>query len=114
RTIRLFVFGEFWEPAKFAKHYVSSTSQKFFNPEPNFVLIRGSKKIFLFYIGGGEKFIKGVFARFRPPQPPVVIHRSISGGWKAESPHPPKAVFVLGAHSSATYSPACAQSLLSP
>ena len=38
-----------------------------------------------FYIGGGGKFIKGVFARFRPPQPPVVIHRRNSGGWEAES-----------------------------
>jgi len=37
------------------------------------------------YCGGGEKFIKGVFARFRPPQPPVVIHRRKAGGWEAES-----------------------------
>ena len=66
-TIRLFVFGEFCPHPKFAKHYVASTSQKF------------SKKFLLFYIGGacppklwrrkGEKFIKGVFVRFRPPQP---------------------------------------------
>ena len=51
----------------------SSTSQKF------------SKKSFLFYIGGGEKFIKGVFTRFRPPQPPEEFHKREAGGWKAES-----------------------------
>ena len=67
-----FVFGAFWAAAKCAKHFASSPSQKF------------SKKFFLFYIGG-EKVIKGVFARFRPPQPPVVIHRRKSGGWEAES-----------------------------
>jgi len=32
-----------------------------------------------------EGFIKGVFARFRSPQPPVVIRRRKSGGWEAES-----------------------------
>jgi len=53
--------------------FASSTSQKF------------SKKSLLFYIGGGEKFIKGVFARFRPLQPPKDILRRSSGGWKAES-----------------------------
>jgi len=34
---------------------------------------------------GGEKFIKGVFARFRPPQPPGASHRRNTGGWEAES-----------------------------
>jgi len=34
---------------------------------------------------GGEKFIKGVFTRFRLPQSPVVIQRRESGGWEAES-----------------------------
>jgi hypothetical protein len=28
-TIRLFVFGEFWAGAKFAKHFASFSSQKF-------------------------------------------------------------------------------------
>lgn len=51
-------------------------------PQPR----KNSLKLFLlFYIGGGEKFIKGVFARFRSPQPPVVIHRRKAGGWEAES-----------------------------
>jgi len=36
-------------------------------------------------ISGGEKFIKGVFARFRPLQPPEEFHRGEAGGWKAES-----------------------------
>jgi len=71
--IRLFVFVEFCPRPKCGKHYTSSTSQKF------------SKKFFLFYIGGGEKFIKGVFARFRPPQPPGEFHCRKSGGWEAES-----------------------------
>ena len=56
-----------------ANTLASSTSQKF------------SKQFLLFYISGGEKFIKGVFARFRPPHPPVVIRRRKSGGWEAES-----------------------------
>ena len=46
---------------------------------------KNSLKLFFFYIGGGEKFIKGVFARFRPPQPPEEFHRRKAGGWEAES-----------------------------
>jgi len=48
-TIRLFEFGAFWAAAKCAKHYASSTSQKFFNPEPNFVLVRGLFNNYFFY-----------------------------------------------------------------
>jgi hypothetical protein len=93
------VFGEFWVAAKFAKHYASSTSQKFLNNSFYFVLAAAACP------PSRKKFIKGAFARFRPPQPPVVIHRRKSGGWEAESflvaevvtiPYPPKAVFVLG------------------
>jgi len=44
--------------------------------------LAAAKKLVLSEVEG---FIKGVFARFRPPQPPVVTHRRKAGGWEAES-----------------------------
>ena len=75
-----------------------------------------------YYIGGGEKFIKGVFARFRPPQPPVVFRRREAGGWEAESfldaevvgYTPPTQSSLCARTSALRASVACAQSLLFP
>ncbi|OIO39735.1 MAG: hypothetical protein AUJ72_00115 [Candidatus Omnitrophica bacterium CG1_02_46_14] len=54
-TIRLFVFGEFWAAAKFAKHYASSTSQKFSKKSLYFIRRRLPVRL------RRKKFIKGVF-----------------------------------------------------
>jgi len=62
-----------WTPAFLMQGYDSASSclanfaptqnsPNTMRPEPR----KNSLKLFLFYIGGGEKFIKGVFARFRP------------------------------------------------
>jgi len=55
-----------------------------------------------FFIRRRRKILKGVFARFRPPQPPEEIQGREAGGWEAESilltevvsyiPHPPSSL----------------------
>ena len=78
-----------------------------------------------FSVGGAKKFLKGVliFARSSPPirQKNFIEEKQAAGKpnlswmqrWLA-NPHPPKAVFVLGAHPPSTYSPACAKAYFSP
>ena len=115
-TIRLFVFGEFWAAAKFAKHYASSASQKFSKKSLYFIRRRLPVRL------RRKKFIKGVFARFRPHPAYAIVpysFRDIAWRGKAESilvtevvtiPHPPTQSSLCARGSSAFGAFACLRS----
>jgi len=58
---------------------------KIINKKILFILRRLVPSEIFDFVRDGEKFIKGVFARFRPFQPPEGFHRRESGGWEAEA-----------------------------